>query len=306
VSGGVERAIARHLDGLPEDAARRVLARCCDSPRWVEAMLAIRPFERDRAVLEAAERLWWSLPEEEWLAAFAAHPRLGDPDVAEGWSRSEQAGAVEADPGVLEGLVAGNREYEERFGFVFLLCATDRSAEEMLAALRGRLGRTREEELETAAGEQARIIRLRLERLASETVTAGPAGHPGAGGEGGDEPGEKGTRVAITTHVLDTASGYPADGVRVTLERAGRGREWTALFAGTTDADGRVPNMLESKAAEPGVYRLRFDTGTYFERRGQEAFHPHVEVSFRVSDATEHYHVPLLVSPFGFTTYRGS
>lgn len=303
---GAGREIARHLDGLTEDAARRSLARCCDSRRWVEAMLALRPFEEDRALFEAAERFWWSLTEDDWLEAFAAHPRLGESGLGDGWSRSEQAGAADADPGVPEALAAGNREYEDRFGFVFLLCATDRSAEEMLEALQARLGMTREEELETAAGEQARITRLRLERLA----TGEPAAERGRGapadGPGRSDPNERGPRVGISTHVLDTANGRPADGVRVTLERAGADEAWTALYSGATDADGRIPHMLDPGAGGPGVYRIRFDTGAYFERRGTPAFHPHAEITFTVTDPGEHHHVPLLVSPFGFTTYRGS
>lgn len=276
-------------------------------------MLALRPFERDRAVFEAAERLWWSLPEEEWLAAFAAHPRLGESGVEEGWSRAEQAGAAGADPAVQAALAAGNREYEGRFGFVFLLCATGLDAGEMLTSLRRRLSNERAEELEVAAGEQARITRLRLEKLGAESVTgggalSGPHHHDdrAAHQTPAGEPGKEGRPVGITTHVLDTANGRPAVGVRVTLERAGPGREWTTIFAGTTDGDGRVANMLEAGGGEPGVYRLRFDTGSYFERAGVTAFHPHAEVTFRVDAPEEHHHVPLLASPFGFTTYRGS
>ncbi|HEV2178480.1 MAG TPA: hydroxyisourate hydrolase [Terriglobia bacterium] len=105
----------------------------------------------------------------------------------------------------------------------------------------------------------------------------------------------------ITTHVLDTARGQPAAGVPVTLERWAPGEQWEALAQGRTDADGRVRDLLPGDhALVPGLYQLRFDTSA------RSAFFPEVALRFRVADPHEHYHVPLLLSPFGFTTYRGS
>lgn len=111
---------------------------------------------------------------------------------------------------------------------------------------------------------------------------------------------------AITTHVLDTSLGKPAAGVAVTLE-AHSSDGWKTLASGTTNADGRIRDLLpaESKLA-PGTYRLRFETAAYFRARGVEAFYPHVEIVFVVKDGAQHYHVPLLLSPFGYSTYRGS
>lgn len=105
---------------------------------------------------------------------------------------------------------------------------------------------------------------------------------------------------AVTTHVLDTAKGMPAAGVTVVLEQDG-----TALATATTDADGRAADLGPDEVAT-GVYRLRFDTGAYFTAQGITAFYPEVLVSFEVADAGRHYHVPLLLSPFGYSTYRGS
>jgi 5-hydroxyisourate hydrolase len=111
--------------------------------------------------------------------------------------------------------------------------------------------------------------------------------------------------TGITTHVLDTARGRPASGVAVALAlRTGNG--WTELAAAQTAADGRVANLLPARVKEPlGTYRLRFDVGPYFAAQGVTAFFPYVEVVFQIS-GEEHYHVPLLVSPFGYATYRGS
>jgi 5-hydroxyisourate hydrolase len=108
----------------------------------------------------------------------------------------------------------------------------------------------------------------------------------------------------ITTHVLDTSRGRPAAGVAVALEREGDGGDWITVGRGTTDADGRLKNLTVAEA-EAGTYRLTFETGAYFAAHGVESFYPRVAVIFGVA-AGEHYHVPLLVNPFGYSTYRGS
>jgi 5-hydroxyisourate hydrolase len=112
---------------------------------------------------------------------------------------------------------------------------------------------------------------------------------------------------AITTHVLDTAHGRPAGAVPVTLERLDGGRDWQLVGRGETDADGRLRTLMpEAGSAPPGIYRLTFDTASYFAALGARAFYPHVSVTFEVVQGEAHYHVPLLLSPFGYTTYRGS
>jgi len=110
----------------------------------------------------------------------------------------------------------------------------------------------------------------------------------------------------ITTHVLDTSRGRPAPGVPVTLEiEAAAG--WTVVGKGTTNADGRITDLLSpGTTLTAGVYRLIFDTGSYFMSRQIESFYPQVVIVFRVTEPTEHYHVPLLLNPFGYSTYRGS
>ena len=106
---------------------------------------------------------------------------------------------------------------------------------------------------------------------------------------------------AITTHVLDTSRGRPAAGVPVRLERGG-----AVLGEGSTDEDGRLRTLLPGGPIEPGTYRLVFDTGAYFAARGVEAFYPNVSIDFTVRDGGQHFHVPLLLSPYGYSTYRGS
>jgi 5-hydroxyisourate hydrolase len=109
----------------------------------------------------------------------------------------------------------------------------------------------------------------------------------------------------ITTHVLDTSLGRPAAGVPVTLETRESAAGWKQLGRGTTDADGRLQN-LAPHPLPAGTYRLTFDTGAYFESRQTANFYPEVAIVFEVRDAAAKYHVPLLISPYGYSTYRGS
>ncbi len=109
----------------------------------------------------------------------------------------------------------------------------------------------------------------------------------------------------ITTHVLDTARGRPAAGVPVLLELRSGSETWTERGRGTTDADGRIKDLVAGPLV-PGVYRLTFDTAAYFRAQKLEAFYPYVAIVFEVRDPASHHHVPLLLSPFGYSTYRGS
>jgi 5-hydroxyisourate hydrolase len=110
----------------------------------------------------------------------------------------------------------------------------------------------------------------------------------------------------ITTHVLDTSVGRPAAGVPVMLEIAAPGGAWKELSRGATDADGRLRHLLAPGALVKGTYRLTFETRAYFVQQKIMGFYPHVSIVFEVADAAEHYHVPLLLGPYGYSTYRGS
>ena len=150
-----------------EEAASELLA-VCHSRRWAKEVAAGRPYA-DLAASGGRRRMWRGLGPEDWLEAFAAHPRIGEGGGASAdWSRQEQAGVGGAGPEVQDRLARGNAEYEARFGYVFLISAAGRDAEEILAALTERLGNDPDTELRVAAEEHRRITRLRLERLMAE------------------------------------------------------------------------------------------------------------------------------------------
>ena len=109
----------------------------------------------------------------------------------------------------------------------------------------------------------------------------------------------------ITTHILDTSIGKPAQGVSITLEQK-VASDWNKLAAGITNNDGRIGNLLpDDKIVEPGIYRMIFDTKSYFKTQNLKSFYPSVTIEFEVFDGS-HYHVPLLLNPYGYSTYRGS
>jgi len=111
----------------------------------------------------------------------------------------------------------------------------------------------------------------------------------------------------ISTHVLDTARGAPARDLGVRLERTDTSGQWRMLGSARTGNDGRCSQLLaEGQALLPGIYRLSFDTGTYYATAGVESLYPIVQVTFSVAEAESHFHIPLLLSPYGYTTYRGS
>lgn len=268
------------LNSLGEEAATRELRRCCGSSRWAREMAAARPFATSDALSAAADKIWVSLDRSGWLEAFASHPKIGA-KADEAWSAAEQSGVASSSSDLLARLEEANREYEARFGFIFIVCATGKSADEMLDLLQRRLDNDPLIEVRVAADEQRKITRLRLAKLLE-------------------------ARGTITTHVLDTSRGCPGAGIDVVLEIR-NGDAWNPVGRGTTDVNGRLTTLTQNAAMVAGEYRLTFDAGAYQRARGvAESFFPDVKISFTVADAAAHFHVPLLLSPFGYSTYRGS
>ncbi len=154
------------------DGASATFMACCGARAWAEAMRDARPFETPKALFDAADAAFDALTDEDWLEAFAHHPRIGDVDKLRArfgrsgdHSSREQAGMAGAGDAVIQSLHQGNLDYEARFGHVFLICATGKTADEMLVSLSTRMANTPEQELAIAANEQRQITRLRLARI---------------------------------------------------------------------------------------------------------------------------------------------
>ena len=169
------------LNALDEAAAAAAFLRCCGSARWARQMAAARPFAAAEAMAGAADAIWSALDRAEWLEAFAAHPKIGETKsqragAAGGadWSQQEQAGVDGAAEESLRRLTEANRDYEARFGYIFIVCATGRTAGEMLALLVRRLRHDAGEELPIAAEEQRKIMQLRLGKLLEQDPDTTP------------------------------------------------------------------------------------------------------------------------------------
>ncbi len=161
------------LNSLPKPALIDALQTCCGSTAWVENMVACFPVSDVETLMKHAKNQWNSLAETDWREAFTHHPKIGG-DVEAlrtkfattcTWAEGEQASVQQASQETLEALAAGNTEYEKKFGYIFIVCATGKSAEAMLALLQARLANKPESEILIAAGEQDKITRIRLEKL---------------------------------------------------------------------------------------------------------------------------------------------
>lgn len=152
---------------MSESEAAEALRACCGSSRWVDAMTGRRPFRSRDALFKAADEEWSRTNENDWLEAFSHHPRIGDRST-KGWAAGEQLGAQNATMTIQDELARINREYEDKFGHIYIVCATGKSADEMLAIAKSRMNNDRESELRVAAEEQRKIMQIRLEKLTGE------------------------------------------------------------------------------------------------------------------------------------------
>jgi 2-oxo-4-hydroxy-4-carboxy-5-ureidoimidazoline decarboxylase len=160
------------INELDPESAHQIFLNCCGARRWAEEMTQGRPYARDQALVEKAAGAWEKLGCSDWLEAFGAHPKIGDIEslkakysATKDLAAGEQSGVAQASPQVLEELAAKNKEYEEKFGYIFIVCATGKTADEMLNILRSRIVNSLDAELRNAIEEQKKITRLRLEKL---------------------------------------------------------------------------------------------------------------------------------------------
>lgn len=164
-----------YLNALSLAEAESELLNCCGSREWASRLAKERPFRSTAQLMESADRTWFSLQSDDWLEAFRSHPKIGEKKTQQStsaeaakWSEQEQSAARDAAQTTVRLLAQLNEEYERKFGFIFIVCATGKSAEEMLALLRERINNSPDQELLTAAREQAKITQLRITKLLSQ------------------------------------------------------------------------------------------------------------------------------------------
>lgn len=260
---------------------------CCGSQKWVSLLMEEFPFETQEVLVQTAARVWYDkCRKNDWLESFTHHPKIGDrKGLSEKFAGKEQANVAAATEKIIDALAKANAEYEKKFGFIFIVCATGKSAEAMLRLLHDRLKNTIADEIIIAMGEQHKITLIRLKNLLEDLQFI--------------------KMSQITTHVLDTSEGKPGNGISIMLQQL-HTHGYETIAQGVTNDDGRIADLLPpDKKLPPGVYKLVYETGVYYSAKSIKTFYPLVEISFMISDDS-HYHVPLLVSPFGYSTYRGS
>jgi len=283
------------FNNLSKNELAKRLSTCCGSVKWVQQMLVSFPITNEFDLVTKAAEIWYEqCTESDWLEAFTHHPKIGDvKSLAEKFASTkhlagnEQAGVEVATQTVLEQLAQANEDYANKFGFIFIVCATGKSADEMLRLLLDRITNSYQEELAIAMGEQQKITVIRLKKLLPKA----------------DWSSLKPSH--ITTHVLDTSVGKPGKDITIKLEGF-INNSWQTITQGVTNADGRIGDLLASgRWLPPANYRMLFDTANYYQQLNTKTFYPEVPIVFTVFDTT-HYHVPLLINPFGYSTYRGS
>ena len=162
----------RRLNFLQPKEAEPEFLKCCGSTKWAQQMSQSLPFRHENELLSTAAKVWWGLDSEDWLEAFRSHPKIGERKPAAetsatslSWSSKEQAGVSDASSDTKELLAELNQRYEEKFGFIYIVCATGKTSEQLLTILKQRLANDSETELQNAASEQAKITELRLQKL---------------------------------------------------------------------------------------------------------------------------------------------
>jgi len=277
------------FNNLDKGVAAKHLFECCGSTKWTAEMMRHFPFASESELIDRAEKIWYDgCSVIDWRESFTHHPKIGDiKSLTEKFAGKEQAGVAAATSETIEVLAKANADYENKFGFIFIVCATGKSAGEMLKLLHDRLSNNEEEEINIAMGEQQKISIIRFRKLLTEANFDF-------------------LKVSqITTHVLDTAVGMPGKNISIRLQMK-RNNQWQTMAQGITNSDGRIPDLLpQQRTLEPNTYKMVFDTGAYYASQNLKTFYPEVEITFATFDDA-HYHVPLLVNPFGYSTYRGS
>ncbi|RKE98398.1 2-oxo-4-hydroxy-4-carboxy-5-ureidoimidazoline decarboxylase [Ichthyenterobacterium magnum] len=283
------------LNNLSEKEAFTQLEQCCVSKTWVNKMIASRPFSSENELIKKAASIWYNdCSVEDYKEAFTGHPKIGNVEslkekfvhTAE-WAGNEQSKVAEANIKTIEALAKVNELYEDKFDYIFIVSANDKSASDMLAIAYSRLSHNADDELFVAMNEQHKITVIRLAKLI----------------EGLSENVDLSSH--LTTHALDTSIGVPAKHMLITLKGL-RDNQWKPMSVGITNNDGRISDVLPpGRLLIPGVYTMTFNTANYYKNNNQNGFYPEASIQFEVTDSS-HYHIPLLINPFGYSTYRGS
>ena len=278
---------------LPSHQLQTILLNICQSPLWVASVIQNRPYSNLPILIDFATQSWYNLGQQAWTEAYAGHGTLGV-------KTAEQKEAMTAAPDtILNQIALANEKYETVHQHKCITFAAGKSSERLLQEIKARIHLSTTEEMRRCAEQTMLITALRLCRYLYENE---------------NQPSEQDIKIVspLTTHVLDTSTGKPAENVTIQMERhIEETNQWIPVATGSTNSDGRVTDLLpgfydKERLWLKGIYRLTFDIKNYYKQTNTKCFYPDCVISFYVDDPTQHYHVPLLLNPYGYSTYRGS
>ena len=280
----------RRFNALPRRDLLEALYSICNCHDWANQVADGRPYDDIAGAVSAATQSWFSLGPTGWKEAFAGHGTLGA-KVAE--QKEEMA---RASRGVVLQIETANVEYEAKHGHKCITFAAGKSPERLLLEVLSRTPKTVEEEFRRCAEQTMLISALRLCRFVEPASIS-----------------EDDILVVspVTTHILDTSLGLPAKGVTIRMEFEVAPSRWIPVGTGVTNSDGRVTDLLPGfydtlSLFQRGTYRITFDVAGYYNTLNAKAFYPEAVICFVVEDPSQHFHIPLLLNPYGYSTYRGS
>jgi len=283
------------LNALSNDEAYDKLEGCCVATNWINKMIRSRPFSSHQELITNAASIWYEdCSADDYKEAFTGHPKIGDVNSlkekyasTKEWAGDEQSKMAAANSDTIDALASANQDYEDKFGYIFIVSASGKSAEEMLAIINSRMRHDSADEITIAMNEQHKITVIRLVKLIEGLADTSLL------------------KSHITTHALDTALGLPIYKVNIIL-KSRIDKIWRPISVGVTNKDGRISDVLApGYVLKRGSYKMIFMTKDYYNATNQTGFYPQVSIQFNVTD-NSHYHIPLLLNPYGYSTYRGS
>jgi len=283
------------FNNLSYQETKKILLSCCNSTKWADIMTQFRPFTTYKDLVRESTNIWFEhCSKNDYLEAFKAHPKIGDIASLEKKyaytkksASNEQKKVINASRNIIQKLADNNETYFKKNGFIFIISASGKTAIEIDKILQKRLESSPENEIKIAMAEQHKITLIRLGKIMPQLLKA------------------LNYKSQLTTHVLDTSIGNTAEGILVELKSI-TNKNQIQLALGITNLDGRISNLLPGgKKLKPGNYSLTFFTKDYFKSHKQVGFYPEITIQFTIQNET-HYHIPLLLNPFGFSTYKGS
>jgi len=287
------------------DSLALPLAAICPSSKWRSLLLECRPFASRESVLQAATKAWQRLSTDEWKAALAGAEPLSDARqtaALSDFSRVELGAIANSPQEDQAALQTACDSYQAKFGHKFFLAAYGVTAKQALEAVQARMDNSADYELMLSVQERSKVIARRISAVLDE----------GEKNEAAPTP-PNALNIHVSTHVLDTTSGLPARDVRVIFEARSESdpNGWVLLSSDETNGDGRIGSFPPIRTQRSFQwYRLRFASGVYFARQGITTFWPEVIVQWQVDQVKDRdrakLHVPVLLSPFGYSSYRGS